>query len=286
MHPFVDSMNRYLQDTDKGSGLPEIFNSLRLGAKKRNKQDIKAMRDLSQELIEQRRKNPTKTNDLLDTLLNQTDPKTGAKLSDQSIVDNMITFLIAGHETTSGLLSFVFYYMLKDGSALAKAQKEVDDVVGEGKLTSDHLSQLKYLNAMLRETLRLTPTAPAFTVGALKDDVIGGKYAVKKGEPLNVLLQAVHCDTSVYGPDANEWKPERMLDEEFAKLPPNSWKPFGNGKRGCIGRAFAWQEALLVSITDYDALASLTPSRLWLFCYRNSISRSLIRPTNSESRKP
>ena len=262
MHPFVDSMNRWLHDADKQSGLPEIFNSLRVGAKKRNKHDIKVMRQLSQELVEQRRQNPTDNNDLLDALLNQTDPKTGSKLSDASIVDNMITFLIAGHETTSGLLSFVFYYMLKNPSALERAQQEVDDVVGTGKLTVDHLSELKYVNAMLRETLRLMPTAPAFTVGALKDDVIGGKFAVKKGEPLNVLLQAAHCDTTVYGPDASEWKPERMLDEDFKRLPPNSWKPFGNGKRGCIGRAFAWQEALLVSLIYRHVMAILTCFRL------------------------
>lgn len=262
MHPFVDSMYQFLHDADKRTGLPEIISSLRVVAKKKNKHAIRVMRQLSEELVKERRQNPTHSNDLLEVLLNQTDPKTGSKLSDESIVDNMITFLIAGHETTSGLLSFVFYYMLKDPSALAKAQQEVDDIVGIEKLTVDHLPQLKYINAMLRETLRLMPTAPGFTVGALKDDVIGGKYAVKKGEPLNVLLPIAHCDTTVYGAHASEWKPERMLDEEFKKLPPNSWKPFGNGKRGCIGRAFAWQESLLVSLIYRYIKALLIRSRL------------------------
>ncbi|EMD67880.1 hypothetical protein COCSADRAFT_352953 [Bipolaris sorokiniana ND90Pr] len=246
MHPFIESMNHFLHDADKASGLPKIFNSLRLSAKKRNKHDINVMRDLCRELLDQRRQNPTNSNDLLDTLLNQADPKTGEKLDNPSIVDNMLTFLIAGHETTSGLLSFAFYYMLKNPSSLAKAEQEVDEVVGMEKLTVDHLPQLKYTNAILRETIRLMPTAPAFSVCALKDEVIGGKFAIKKREPLNILLSCVHVDKAVYGPDADEWKPERMLDEEFKKLPPNSWKPFGNGKRACIGRAFAWQEALLV----------------------------------------
>jgi cytochrome P450/NADPH-cytochrome P450 reductase len=72
---------------------------------------------------------------------------------------------------------------------------------------------------------------------------------VKAGEPLLALLTKMHVDPVVYGDDANEWKPERMLDENFERLSkkfPNSWKPFGNGMRGCIGRPFAWQEALLV----------------------------------------
>jgi cytochrome P450/NADPH-cytochrome P450 reductase len=84
---------------------------------------------------------------------------------------------------------------------------------------------------------------------AKEDTVIGGKYEVKAGEPLVALLTKMHLDPVVYGEDANEWKPERMLDENFERLSkeyPNSWKPFGNGMRACIGRPFAWQESLLV----------------------------------------
>ncbi|KAF2179588.1 cytochrome P450 [Zopfia rhizophila CBS 207.26] len=249
MHPFVISMSRFLKDSDEQSQLPELFSNLWIQAKMRNKEDIKVMRDLSQEIVEQRRQYPGEADDLLNNLLHKTDPKTGERMSDSSIIDNMITFLVAGHETTSGLLSFTFYHLLKNPWAMEKAQKEVDDVIGTEKVTVKHLPQLKYINAILRETLRLAPTAPAFTVGALKNDVIGGKYAVKKGEAINILLLASHCDKAVYGPDENEWKPERMLDENFNKLPPNAWKPFGNGKRGCIGRAFAWQESLLVIAT-------------------------------------
>ena len=65
------------------------------------------------------------------------------------------------------------------------------------------------------------------------------------GQPITAILPKVHRDPLIYGDDAGEFKPERMEDEPFSKLPPNSWKPFGNGMRGCIGRAFAWQESLL-----------------------------------------
>lgn len=91
----------------------------------------------------------------------------------------------------------------------------------------------------MRETLRLSAAIPAFTVEALEDTLIGGKYLVHKGEPITCLLAKSHLDPLVYGEDANDFKPERMLDAEFARLQaafPNSWKPFGNGKRGCIGR--------------------------------------------------
>jgi cytochrome P450/NADPH-cytochrome P450 reductase len=161
----------------------------------------------------------------------------------------MITFLIAGHETTSGLLSFTFYYLLKSPIAYETAQQEVDDVIGKGPITVDHLTKLPYLNAVLRESLRLSPTAPSIGLTAKIDTVVGGKYPVKAGTPLVALFPMLHRDVAAYGEDAEEFKPERMLDAEFERRNnefPNCWKPFGNGMRACIGRPFAWQEALLV----------------------------------------
>src|SRR6266436_10027762 len=72
-----------------------------------------------------------------------------------------------------------------------------------------------------------------------------------QGEPIIAFLPKVHRDPVVYGEDAEAWRPERMLDAEFDRLNkefPNCWKPFGNGARACIGRPFAWQEALLVVV--------------------------------------
>lgn len=69
-------------------------------------------------------------------------------MTEDSVIDNMITFLIAGHETTSGLLSFAFYYMLKNPNAYKKAQEEVDEAIGKGPITVEHLNKLPYLNAV------------------------------------------------------------------------------------------------------------------------------------------
>ena len=161
----------------------------------------------------------------------------------------MITFLIAGHETTSGLLSFTFYYLLDNPATYARAQQEVDEVVGTGPITVDQLARLPYLNAVLRESLRLSPTVPSIALAAKEDTVLGGKYYIKASTPIVALFAAVHRDPSVYGSDADDFRPERMLDGEFERRNrqfPNSWKPFGNGMRACIGRSFAWQQALLV----------------------------------------
>jgi cytochrome P450/NADPH-cytochrome P450 reductase len=220
-------------------------------AQKKYDDDIALLKKVATEVVKERRLNPNDKKDLLNAMINGRDPKTGEGLTEESILNNMITFLIAGHETTSGLLSFLFCYLLKNPAAMAQAQKQVDDVIGESAITVDHMSKLPYIEACLRETLRLTATAPFFTVTPKPDIeepvIIGGKYEIKKGQPVVCILSKVHTDPAVYGDDANAFRPERMLDEPFSKLPPNSWKPFGNGMRGCIGRPFAWQEAILTT---------------------------------------
>lgn len=127
------------------------------------------------------------------------------------------------------MLSFAFYLLIKNSAAYRTAQQEVDDVCGKGPIKVEHISKLKYLNAVLRETLRLHPTAPAFSMcpkpGVEEHPTLcGGKYAIGKNEPIICLLPKVHTDPAVYGEDAEEFKPERMLDEAFEKLPKYAWK--------------------------------------------------------------
>lgn len=247
MHPFVDAMVNVLSESGQRIRRPGFLAALYRKEEYQFWKDIDYLRKLSLELVQNRKNHPEDKNDLLNAMLFGKDPRTGESLNDESIIDNMITFLIAGHETTSGLLSFLFYYLLKNPAAYKKAQEEVDQVIGDGTIKVEHLSKLPYINAVLRETLRLQPTAPAFSIQPNNEvDTIGGEYSVFRGEPIIAILPKIHRDPAVYGEDANEFRPERMLDENFNKLPPNAWKPFGNGARACIGRPFAWQEAQLV----------------------------------------
>lgn len=91
----------------------------------------------------------------------------------------------------------------------------------------------------MRETLRLCAPIGQFVLSPFEDTVIGGKYPVSKGETITLLLKKMHLDPAVYGDDAAEFKPERMLDEAFNKLPKNAWKPFGNGLRAVSTYLFA-----------------------------------------------
>jgi cytochrome P450/NADPH-cytochrome P450 reductase len=249
LHPFIEAMGDFLVECGKKSSrlpLPSIVYRAR---DYKFEQDISVLRTTAKEVLESRKATKSDRRDLLTAMLEGVDPKTGQHMSDESIMDNLITFLIAGHETTSGLLSFAFYQLLKHPEKYRKAQHEVDDVVGKGTIKVDHLSKLPYISAVLRETLRLNATIPNFAVEPYEDTLLAGKYPVRKGETVVNLLAKSHLDPNVYGDDADQFIPERMLDAEFEKRSkefPNSWKPFGNGMRGCIGRPFAWQEALLV----------------------------------------
>ncbi|KAH7039871.1 cytochrome P450 [Microdochium trichocladiopsis] len=248
--PFLKSMGSFLQESGRRIGrlpLPEFC------YKSENEayfNDVKEMRATAQGVLnERKREGPGGRKDLLQAMMDGVDKVTGQRMTDDSILDNLLTFLVAGHETTSGLLSFAFHELLSSPEAYRKARDEVDRVVGSGPITVEHMSQLPYLEAVLRETLRLSAPIALYTVEAQDDTEINGwdgKYSIPKGQPVSLLLTKVHRDKRVYGDDSLEFKPERMLEDKFNKLPSGAWKPFGNGSRGCIGRGFAWQECLLI----------------------------------------
>ena len=116
-------------------------------------------------------------------MLTGVDKETGEKLDDVNIRYQIITFLIAGHETTSGLLSFALYFLLNNPEVLAKAYEEVDRVLGDDLSTpptNAQVNHLRYVSQILKESLRLWPTAPAFTPAPLRANGLGGKYQIDK----------------------------------------------------------------------------------------------------------
>ncbi|KAG9104908.1 hypothetical protein FRC07_009683, partial [Ceratobasidium sp. 392] len=99
-----------------------------------------------------------------------------------------------------------------------------------------------------------------FVVTPYKDEIIGGgKYLIKQGTPVILLAGDIGKDPNVWGDDADRFDPDRMLDGKFEALPPKAWLPFGSGARACIGRPFAWQEALIAVATIFQKF-DLTPA--------------------------
>src|SRR5471032_377034 len=249
-HPFVESLVRSLETIMMTRGIPmeNLWLQKRRGVLA---EDVAFMNKMVDEIVAERRKNAEAAEgkkDMLGAIMTGFDRATGEQLDDVNIRYLINTFLIAGHETTSGLLSCTLYALLKHPDVLKKAYEEVDRVLGpdlEAKPTYQQVTQLTYITQILKEALRLWPPAPAYGIAPLKDEVIGGKYKLKKNTFITVLVLALHRDPSVWGPNPDAFDPENFSKEAEAKRPVNAWKPFGNGQRACIGRGFAMHEAAL-----------------------------------------
>ncbi|KAJ7620489.1 fatty acid hydroxylase [Mycena polygramma] len=260
---FTVAMGDFLAECGARANRPRVVQAVMRGASAKYESDRRKMKELADEIVSTRKTHPIPKHDLLDIMLNSRDPKTGQSMSEQSIAENVLTFLIAGHETSSGMMTFMVYYLLKNPETMRTLRAQIDEVLGERKVQYEDFAKLTYLVAVMRETLRLAAPAPMRTATPIEDTTIGGgKYTVKKGTPIVIQAWEMQRDPAVWGDDAEEFRPERMMDGKFEALPPNAWQPFGFGSRACIGRAFAWQEVLLVmaSVIQKFDLALVDPS--------------------------
>lgn len=190
----------------------------------------------------------TRTDDLLGLMLGAPHPSDGTTLDAANIRNQVITFLIAGHETTSGALSFALYHLLKDPVSLRLAQREADELWGDiedPEPTFEDVGRLRWTRQVLLEALRLWPTAAAFTREAREDTLLGGRYPLRAGEGVTVLTPMLHRDP-VWGDNPELFDPTRFDPAVEAARSPHAYKPFGTGERACIGRQFALHEATML----------------------------------------
>ena len=194
-------------------------------------------------IVAERRANPDPAaKDLLNLMLTAIDPETGEGLDDLNIRYQVLTFLIAGHETTSGMLTFAFSYLLRNPAVLAQAYAEVDRVL-PGDTLPDYaqVAKLEVIERILKEALRLWPTAPMFTVAPFADEAVAG-YTFRKDRPINIFSPGLHRNPMAWA-DPEAFDIDRWLPDAEAAHHPHAYKPFGNGERACIGRQFAMVEA-------------------------------------------
>lgn len=244
-HPFITSMVNALNESMNQLQRLGIQDKLMFRTRQQFRANIEYMNTVVDKLImERREKGNQGYDDLLSHMLNSKDPETGEQLDDENIRYQIITFLIAGHETTSGMLSFAIYYLLKNPKKLQKAYAEVDQVLTGSVPTYKQSLNLKYVRMILNEALRLWPTAPAFSMFAKENTLLADRYPVHKGQRITVLLPKLHRDHGAWGEDVEAFRPERFVDS--SKISQHAYKPFGNGQRACIGQQFAMHEATLI----------------------------------------
>ncbi|MFF4655877.1 cytochrome P450 [Streptomyces sp. NPDC001381] len=245
LHPFVTAMVGTLTYAQRLNTLP--FPGLLRRAARQNEADIAYLDRTVDALVRARRSRGGGDGDLLDRMLDTAHPGTGERLSAQNVRRQVITFLVAGHETTSGALSFALHYLSLNPRIAARARAEVDRVWGTTAVPGyDQVAKLRYVRRVLDEALRLWPTAPAFAREAREDTLLGGEHPMRQGAWALVLTAMLHRDPRVWGADADRFDPDRFEASAVRGRPPHTYKPFGTGARACIGRQFALHEATLV----------------------------------------
>jgi unspecific monooxygenase len=247
-HPFVTAMVGTLRHAQRRNTVPSALAPLLLRrASRRNAADIDRLNRTVDDLVRERRAHGGGQGDLLDRMLATAHPETGERLSAQNVRRQVITFLVAGHETTSGALSFALHYLSRHPGAASRARAEVDRVWGDTPEPAyEQVAKLRYVRRVLDESLRLWPTAPAFGREAREDTVLAGEHPMRRGAWALVLTPMLHRDPGVWGADAEAFDPDRFEAAAVRSRPPHTFKPFGTGARACIGRQFALHEATLV----------------------------------------
>lgn len=210
-----------------------------------------AVRDLDAviyRMIERRRASPGAGDDLLTRLMQAKDDETQAQMTEQQLRDELLTLLIAGHETTANLLGWTLYLLAQAPDKDALVHAELKSVLGGRSVISvADVDQLPYLRNVIMEGLRLYPSGWFIGRRALADVRLGG-YDVPKDSVVMLSQYIMQRDGRFYE-DPAEFRPERWTEKFERELPRGAFFPFSAGDRHCIGEGFAWQEALLILAT-------------------------------------
>jgi cytochrome P450 len=197
--------------------------------------------------LRDRRKEVDSHDDLMRRLIAARDPETGRSMDDEQLVDNLLTFYLAGHETTAKALTWTLYLLARSPRWAAALEDEVARVVGNGPVRSEHIDRLVLVEQVLKESMRLYPPVPAMTRQAIADARIG-EHAVPKGSSVLMSIYAIHRHAKRWE-RPHEFDPARFAPANEASIPRYQYMPFGAGPRICIGMPFAMIEATAILAT-------------------------------------
>ncbi len=215
-------------------------------ANRRLRRAKRTLDDLVLGIIDQRRRSGIERDDLLGLLMSARDEETGQAMTDRQLRDEVMTLLLAGHETTANALAFTWYLLARHPEAAGKLRRELAEALGGRSPTVDDLPQLPYTKMVIEESMRLLPPAWIVERRAIAEDTVGG-VRIPAGCVVMASAWVTHRHPGFWE-DPERFDPERFrpgtkLSHRFAYF------PFGAGPRVCIGGGFAMLEARLVLAT-------------------------------------
>lgn len=206
----------------------------------------RSLRQIADKVISERSKRPAEKHDLLSILLDARDGWV-SKDYDRQLRDEIITLILAGHETTAAALAWTYGLLARNSEAERKLRLELASVLGGRVPAMADLSSLKYTRAIVEESMRLYPPAWFISRSPIEDDEIAG-YRITKGSMVMLSPYVTHRHPSFWN-ESEQFRPERFSDENSQPRPRFAYFPFGGGPRQCVGSGFAMMEAQLILAT-------------------------------------
>lgn len=247
----LNIVSRALFGTDmdeQASRIGEAVNTMaEIGKPKRRRfqEMAQVLDDIVYGLIQQRSLHPNSEQlDLLDMLLQVRYEDSGEAMGEQQIRDEVMSLLVAGHETTANTLSWLWYLLAQHSAVVAQIETELDAVLNGRLPTVADFPQLQYSNKVIKESMRLYPSAWSISRRALADDDVGG-YHIPEGAVVALSPYTLHRHPAFW-PEPEKFDPERFTPEQEAKRHRYAYIPFGAGARKCIGDQFALMESIII----------------------------------------
>lgn len=212
---------------------------------------IRTLRALVAGMVRERRKAGNVRDDLMHRLMNAHDPETGAPMNDEQLIDNLLTFYLAGHETTAMALTWTLYLLALSPEWTSVLKSEIACVTGGAPVAAEHIDKLVQTQQVLKESMRIYPPVPLLSRQAVTDVDIGS-HAIKAGTSIVMPIYAIHRHRERWCAP-NLFDPIRFAPENEAKISRYQYLPFGAGPRICIGMAFAMIEATAMLATILQA---------------------------------
>ena len=198
-------------------------------------------------IVAARRAQPSSPPDLVDLLLKARDPETGRDMADADVVNNLITFITAGHETTAVALTWTLWLLAKDLAAQQRVHDEIVAIAGAAPIAATHVEQLFYCRQVFQEAMRLFPPAPSIGRAPKAAMRLGGEALTPRTE-VYIPIFALHRNLRLWD-NPNAFDPDRFAPEQANGRSRYAFMPFGGGPRVCIGASFAMIEATVILAT-------------------------------------
>lgn len=180
--------------------------------------------------------------DMVSRMLVAEDPDTGARMSEQQLIDEVKNLILAGHETTGIAMTWTLYLLARHPEVSARLVEEVRATCAGQPVRFEHIDKLVYLRQVLLESMRIYPPVPGVTRTALADDAFDG-IVIRAGESVTIQSYMIHRHPE-YWPDPERFDPDRFAPERIDAIEPYSYLAFWRGRRACLGEHFAMLEAI------------------------------------------